>query len=84
MIRCGSTYLKTALIKDKRILSTKFLPTGINCEETAAKLLEIIYKEADITREDVGVITATGYSRRSIGFADATISEITAHACGVP
>jgi predicted CoA-substrate-specific enzyme activase len=79
----GSTYLKAALIKDNCVLGAELLPTGIDCEETAAKLLEKIYTDEGITRDNIAVITATGYSRRSIGLADATISEITAHACGV-
>lgn len=78
----GSTYLKAALIKDSCILRTELLPTGIDCEKTAAKLLKKICADAGIIRSDIDVITATGYSRRSIGLADATISEISAHACG--
>lgn len=78
----GSTYLKAALIKDHCILSTELLPTGIDCEKTAAELLDKICTKAGIMSNDIAVITATGYSRRSIGLADATISEISAHACG--
>jgi len=70
----GSTYLKAALIKDNRVLGTELLPTGIDCEVTAAKLLEKIYTDAGITRDNIAVITATGYSRRSISLAAATIS----------
>lgn len=79
----GSTYLKAALIQDKRIVGTEVLPTGIDCENTAAKLLDTICKNAGITRDDIKAITATGYSRRNIELADSTISEITAHAWGV-
>ncbi len=78
----GSTYLKAALIKGKEVISTKVLPTGIDCDATAEKMLEEMTKEAGITKENIHFITATGYSRRSISLADDTISEITAHACG--
>lgn len=79
----GSTYLKAALINDQHILSAELLPTGIDCEATAARLLQKICIDTGIARDDIAAIIATGYSRRSIGFADATISEITAHAYGV-
>lgn len=79
----GSTYLKAALIKGEQVENTAVLPTGIDCEKTAESLVEKLCEQASITREEILVITATGYSRRSIGIADTTISEITAHAWGV-
>lgn len=79
----GSTYMKAALISEQGVVSTKLLPTGIDCEKTAAKLLDEIKEDADIAGEDIKTVTATGYSRRSIGMADSTISEITAHAWGI-
>ena len=79
----GSTYLKAALIENDSIVCTELLPTGINCEETAVKLLEKMCDDKNIMKSDILAITATGYSRRSIGIADSTISEISAHACGV-
>lgn len=79
----GSTYLKAALIRDGHVVDVQVLPTGIDSEKTAGVLLEKIFSEQGITRSDISVITATGYGRRSIGLADATISEISAHALGV-
>lgn len=78
----GSTYLKAALIRGKDVVATKVLPTGIDCDATSEKMLEVMAQEAGIQKEDIAFITATGYSRRSISLADDTISEITAHACG--
>lgn len=78
----GSTYVKSALIKDGKIIAVKVLPTGIDNDATSEKLLNALISEANITREDIAYITATGYSRRTISLADDTISEITAHAFG--
>ncbi|WP_315308020.1 acyl-CoA dehydratase activase [Pseudoramibacter alactolyticus] len=78
----GSTYMKAALIAEDQVVSTKLLPTGIDCEKTAAELVQAIKRDAAITSEQLRSITATGYSRRSIRSADSTISEITAHAWG--
>lgn len=82
-IDAGSTYMKAALISEVGVIKTCILPTGIDCEVTAAKLLQQICEEAAIKQEEIAVVTATGYSRRSINLADGTISEITAHANGV-
>lgn len=79
----GSTYLKAALIREKRVVDVQILPTGIDSEKTAGILLDKIFSEQKIARSDISVITATGYGRRSIGLADATISEISAHASGI-
>lgn len=35
----GSTYMKAALIAEDQVVSTKLLPTGIDCEKTAAELV---------------------------------------------
>lgn len=78
----GSTYIKSALIRNDEIVAVKVLPTGIDNDATAEKLLEGLVAEANIKKEDVSFITATGYSRRTISLADDTISEITAHAYG--
>lgn len=78
----GSTYVKAALIKDNKVVTTKVFSTGIDNDATCEKILSEITAEVGITSEDIGYITATGYSRRSISLADDTISEITAHAYG--
>lgn len=79
----GSTYLKAALIQDDNVVGVSLLPTGIDSEKTAMQLLDIICREHGVTRQEIAWIAATGYSRRSIGLADSTISEISAHAMGV-
>ncbi|OOB78747.1 MAG: benzoyl-CoA reductase [Epulopiscium sp. Nele67-Bin002] len=78
----GSTYIKAALIKDNEVVAVKVMPTGIDNDATADAMLEYLTQQANITREDIAFINATGYSRRSISLADDTISEITAHAYG--
>lgn len=79
----GSTYLKAALIQGDNIIDAEVLPTGIDSEKTAESLIKILCERAKVKREDILAVTATGYGRRSLGLADSTISEITAHAWGV-
>jgi len=78
----GSTYLKAALVNKNRVVSTKVEGSGISNNENARLLVERLIKKAGITREEVGCIMATGYSRRSLDVAEENVSEITAHAFG--
>ena len=45
----GSTYMKAVLIAEDQVVSTKLLPTGIDCEKTAAELVQAIKRDAAIT-----------------------------------
>ena len=79
----GSTYLKAALMKDGKVINTIVLPTGIDNNSTAKKIVAALCKKYGLTRSDIGYIMATGYSRKILEVADDDISEITAHAYGV-
>ena len=79
----GSTYLKAALMKDGKVINTVVLPTGIDNNSTAKKIVAALCKKYGVTRSDIGYIMATGYSRKILEVADDDISEITAHAYGV-
>lgn len=79
----GSTYLKAALLKGNKVIDVKVCNTGIDNNAYAEQLLKVLCKNAGITRQDIGYIMATGYSRKIINVANDDISEITAHAYGV-
>ena len=79
----GSTYLKAAMIKDKRVIDTLVRNTGIDNNGTAERLVVELCERNRVKREQVGYIMATGYSRKVLEIADDDISEITAHAYGV-
>ncbi len=79
----GSTYLKSALICDNRVIDTKVIGTGIDNNGAASRLVDELCQRNNITRDDIGYIMATGYSRKVLDIADDDISEITAHAYGV-
>ncbi len=79
----GSTYLKAALMKDKKVVGTVVYPTGIDNNGVAKKIVAALCKKYGISRTDIGYIMATGYSRKILEVADDDISEITAHAYGV-
>ncbi len=80
----GSTYLKAALIDARgTVIDTMVRNTGIDNSGTAAALVDALCQRCGITRQQVGYIMATGYSRKVLEVADDDISEITAHAYGV-
>ena len=79
----GSTYLKAAMIRDRRVVDTLVRGTGIDNNGTAKKLVAELCAKQGVTEKDVGYIMATGYSRKVLEVADDDISEITAHAYGV-
>ena len=79
----GSTYIKAALIRDKKVIVTRMCSTGVANNNAAIELINNMLSHAGINRGNVGYITATGYSRKILDIADDDISEITAHAYGV-
>ena len=82
-IDAGSTYLKVALVDDrKNLMGIRTVPTGIDARETAREALETLCREQGATLDAVAVITATGYSRRQIDIAPDNVTEIKAHAAG--
>lgn len=79
----GSTYLKSALLKDNKVVDTLVCSTGIDNNEAANNLLADLCQRNNITPNDIDYIMATGYSRKILDIANDDISEITAHAYGV-
>ena len=79
----GSTYLKAAMIKDKKVVRTRVIPSGIDNNAAAEKLIDMLCEDERISKGDIDYIMATGYSRKILEAANDDISEITAHAYGV-
>ncbi len=84
-IDAGSRAIKVALYDatQQSLLRFGMVDQGVEQEALADSLFERLLKEAGLTREAVHRIVATGYGRQLIGFADATVTEITCHAAGV-
>ncbi|WP_024469258.1 acyl-CoA dehydratase activase [Treponema pedis] len=80
-IDIGSTASKTVIMDGTKqnILYKKILPSGWNSKETGLTIFDWIKETlngAQVT------ITATGYGRISVPFADKTVTEITCHGKG--
>lgn len=81
-IDIGSTAAKAIIMTEdkKEILYSVLMPTGWSSKETAGNIYNWL-NERNITNENSRV-TATGYGRVSVPYADKVITEITCHGKG--
>ena len=80
-IDIGSTCAKLAVMDDDhKLLHTSVQPTGWSCVDTAEMIREQL-AQMGYPVEDAWV-TATGYGRISVPYANKTVTEITCHAKG--
>lgn len=80
-IDIGSTASKTVVMNEEKvkILHQKIVPSGWNSKETGQNILEWV---KEVVVGEKFVVTATGYGRISVPFADKTVTEITCHGKG--
>lgn len=82
-IDSGSTSTNAVIFNDKKeIIAYEVVRTGAKSSESAKRALEKVLKKADLKREELSAIVATGYGRVSIDFADSEVTEISCHGKG--
>lgn len=82
-IDIGSSASKVVILKDgKEIVAGVAIPFGTGTTGPKRAFDEAL-REANLTREDISLIVATGYGRNYYSDADEQVSEITCHAKGV-
>jgi predicted CoA-substrate-specific enzyme activase len=80
---CGTATTKAVIIDGTaRMLGSHVRKSGANLLESAETALDEALKDAGLRREDVEMIVATGFGRRSISFAQQTKTEISCHSKG--
>ncbi len=81
----GSTTGKAVILKDSKIVGSAIIPSEIDPEETATRVLEMACEQVDGLAGLAGLtrLIGTGYGRNEVPFAHDNISEITCHASGV-
>jgi predicted CoA-substrate-specific enzyme activase len=80
---CGTATTKAVIIDGTaRILGSHVRKSGANLLESAETALDEALKVAGLRREDVEMIVATGFGRRSVSFAQQTKTEISCHSKG--
>lgn len=82
-IDAGAATTKVLLLRDSEIVGYRIAGTAFDFCAAARTLLDELLAEHGLERAEIRTVCATGYGRNSIGFADRTTSEITAHAKGV-
>ncbi len=78
----GSTMTKAVIVSD-RIEASLIGPTGPEHRKLANKVMEETLAQAGLRFNDLSYITATGYGRINVPFADKQVTEITCHARGL-
>ncbi len=81
-IDAGAATTKAVLLCENKIAGYTIIPTGFDFRKAGEAAYREVLSKCSIGESEVSKILATGYGRGSIGFADKTISEITAHARG--
>jgi predicted CoA-substrate-specific enzyme activase len=83
-IDIGSTMTKVVICDEQeKIVSALIGPTGAEHRHLALTVMDEALKKTGLVFEQLGFITATGYGRINVPFADKQITEITCHARGV-
>lgn len=84
-IDAGSRTIKVVLLDagSLEVVATGVADQGVEQDALALQLFERLLRETGIGREDVRTVVATGYGRKLIRVADATITEVTCQGWGV-
>ncbi|MFH1731335.1 MAG: acyl-CoA dehydratase activase [Planctomycetota bacterium] len=81
-IDIGSVATKAAVLRDGEVVARSILRTGADPAGAASEALAAAAGQAGLERGQIERIVSTGYGRRTIGFADDVLTEITAGARG--
>lgn len=80
----GSTMTKGVIVDGAgEILGHVIVPTAVSSEKSGLRVMELALEAANLRREDLGYVLATGYGRISASFAQASVTELGCHAKGV-
>ena len=82
-IDVGTSYIKVVIIDEKNnIVGTSIERTGADLKKSITKAFEAAIKTAKLSRNEIKHITATGFGRNNVSFADDVKTEISSHAKG--
>ena len=82
-IDVGTSYIKAVIIDEKNELAGSFIEkTGADLQMSINNAFKGAIADADITQNQIKHITATGFGRRNVPFANSVKTEISCHAKG--
>jgi predicted CoA-substrate-specific enzyme activase len=80
----GSTMTKVVIVDDsEKILTSLIGPTGVEHRHLARRVMDEALQKTGLDLDALEFITATGYGRINVPFADKQVTEITCHARGI-
>jgi len=82
-IDVGTSYVKSVLINNtKEIIGSFVKRTGVSIEDSSKIVFEKVLLDASIPKTNIKHITATGYGKNKVNFANTDKTEISCHAKG--
>jgi predicted CoA-substrate-specific enzyme activase len=81
-IDLGSITAKAVIVGNGQILASAITFSGYNSAKTAQRVLTEALEKANLTRDVIVRLVATGYGRLRVPDADKQVTEITCHARG--
>ncbi len=82
-IDVGTSYVKSVIIDNsKEVISSFIKRTGTSIVDSSRISYEEVISSASLSRSDITHITATGFGKNKVNFAQNTKTEISSHAKG--
>jgi predicted CoA-substrate-specific enzyme activase len=78
----GAITAKAAIFEEERLLASAVIFAGYDRAAAARQVLDQALEQANLTREQIACLVATGYGRVQVPGADRSVTEITCHARG--
>ncbi|UCE75355.1 MAG: hypothetical protein JSV56_06555 [Methanomassiliicoccales archaeon] len=81
-VDCGAKNTKVVILKDGNIVSKSTVLSGFDQKSAAQEAFSEALSQANLGKEDVVHITATGAGKKEVDFANNTVTEVGADAKG--
>jgi predicted CoA-substrate-specific enzyme activase len=82
-IDVGTSYVKSVVINNnKNVLGSFVKRTGTSLADSSKISYEKVISEASLSKSNIKHVTASGYGKNKVKFADSTKTEISSHAKG--
>ena len=81
-IDIGSITAKAAILDESRLKGTFIQGTGYDAKAASEAAFKKVLGSAGYEKHQVDFVISTGYGRKSVAFADKSVTEISCHAAG--
>jgi len=82
-IDVGTSYIKTVVLNQKKeIIGFSIIKSGTNLKKSIITSFKKAIKDAGLSQDLINNVTATGFGRRKVVFANSVKTEISSHAKG--